>query len=255
MHTETSIKRKFAHLKLGAEAQTYLDYNAKRYACLLGVVEGLRRQIPAPTIRVMDIGPSFFTELLRSSFPGDQLLTLGLCAAETRGGHLPEGIALDMAAFHEFNLNDSQDPAKWIAVPPCEIVVMAEVLEHLYTAPTLVLRFVSSFLSPGGYLVVTVPNAAAIIKRLLLLFGKHPYEMIRENAANPGHYREYTLKEIYRIAASCGLSVCSVKALNYAYPMELEKYNTPKGRLMRLLSDYAPPNMRNNFVAILQKPR
>ena len=92
-----------------------------------------------------------------------------------------------------FDLNDAQYRERWIRTPPIHLAVMAEVLEHLYTAPTLVLGFAYSLMEPGGILIVETPNAASLKKRLRLLVGRHPYEMIRENAVNPGHFRPFHL--------------------------------------------------------------
>jgi hypothetical protein len=76
---------------------------------------------------------------------------------------------------------------------------MAEVLEHLYTAPQLVLGFIKTLLIPNGLLIVQTPNAAAVGKRIKLLLGRNPYEMIRTDLSDPGHYREYTISELQRI--------------------------------------------------------
>ena len=43
-------------------------------------------------------------------------------------------------------------------IPKHDIVVMAEVIEHLPVAPTHVLRKVKKLLPPGGYLVLSTPN-------------------------------------------------------------------------------------------------
>ncbi len=60
-------------------------------------------------------------------------------------------------------------------------------------------------LKPGGAMLVTTPNAAALSKRLRLLFGQNPFEMLRETPENPGHFREYTALEMRKL----GLDVSS----------------------------------------------
>lgn len=89
------------------------------------------------------------------------------------------GPSLEGAQHVSFDLNDSQDPEHPPQVAPYDVVVMAEVIEHLYTAPTLVLTCVASWLVPGGRLVVQTPNAVALDKRVRLLCGRNPYESIR----------------------------------------------------------------------------
>lgn len=248
------VKRLFSHLTLNAEAEEYLNYNAARYATLIEVVYAIRGSIPAETVSILDVGPSFFTSLLAQRFSSDRISALGLDSPESRGGHLPGGIPLDSVAFHRFNLNDAQDQEKWLPTPPFDIIIASEVVEHLYTAPTLIVRFLASLLIKGGYLIVTVPNAAALLKRLLLLLGKHPYEMIRENAANPGHYREYTRAELLWIGGQCGMITRRVDSYNYNIAMDKRASESLKGRILRFMTAVAPSSMHNNLAAVYQKP-
>jgi len=86
-------------------------------------------------------------------------------------------------------------------------VVFAETIEHLTTAPELVLAGLADVLRPGGFLVCQTPNAAALHKRLKLLFGYNPYERIRVDPTNPGHFREYTRAELFEIGRIVGLEI------------------------------------------------
>jgi hypothetical protein len=40
-----------------------------------------------------------------------------------------------------------------------------------------------------------------------LLVGRNPFELIREDRSNPGHFREYTLGEIVSFAEQTGFAV------------------------------------------------
>src|SRR5690606_8260379 len=122
-----------------------------------------------------------------------------------RGGHFPDEIKIEEENFYAFDLNDAQYPDKWIDTPGMDMVVMGEVLEHLYTSPVHVFRFIASIMNPGGYLIVGTPNALAIQRRMELLVGRHPYEMIRETRDNPGHFREYTASELRELGDLAGL--------------------------------------------------
>jgi hypothetical protein len=81
------------------------------------------------------------------------------------------------------------------------------VIEHLYTAPQLVLAFVHTLLSDGGLLLLQTPNAASLQKRIKMAIGRNPYEMIRIDPTNPGHFREYTIRELRRLAEGAGFRV------------------------------------------------
>ena len=73
---------------------------------------------------------------------------------------------------------------------------MAEVFEHLYTAPDYFLGFIRTLLKPGGYLLIGTPNAVSLNRRVSMLVGRNPYDRIRTTINNPGHFREYTTAEL-----------------------------------------------------------
>jgi cyclopropane fatty-acyl-phospholipid synthase-like methyltransferase len=172
----------------------YIAYHAPRYAYLLKVLAELG--VTAES-KVLDIGPSRLTGLIGEQF-GSSVDSLGIGPYPVAGS----------AAHYEFDLNLAQNHADWRTdLPTYDFVVMAEVLEHLYTAPELVLAFVKTLLTENGCLILQTPNAASFQKRIKLLLGINPYEMIRVNTTNPGHFREYTLSELARLAAQLGFSV------------------------------------------------
>lgn len=115
----------------------------------------------------------------------------------------------------EFNLNDTFYPDQWPMLPQADLVCFAEVVEHLYAAPELVLLFLRTALKNSGYLICQTPNAAALHKRLKLLLGMNPYERLRLTQSNPGHIREYTKKELWELGRAAGLRVCSHKYVDY----------------------------------------
>jgi SAM-dependent methyltransferase len=106
-----------------------------------------------------------------------------------------------------FNLNDAQNVDEIESVEPFDLIVFGEVIEHLYTAPELVLGFLSKLLSPGGLILCQTPNAVALSKRVRMFIGTNPYQRIRINTSNPGHFREYTREELMSIGERVGLRV------------------------------------------------
>jgi cyclopropane fatty-acyl-phospholipid synthase-like methyltransferase len=181
------------------EDQGYVAYHAPRYAFLLELLAKYRLRSGST---LLDIGPSRLTSLIRERF-GACVDSLGFGEDATR----PEG------RHFAFDLNLAQRPESWRRdLPRYDFVVMAEVLEHLYTSPQLVLGFVKTVLADGGVLLIQTPNAASLPKRIKLLMGRNPFEMIRADAQNPGHFREYTRKELSRLAAGLGFEVeeCSL---------------------------------------------
>lgn len=179
--------------------------HAPRYDYLESVVA---RHLPHGSAKVLDVGASFFTLRLARRYAS--VSTLGFDAARDLICKMPDGMP-----HHVFDLNDSRDPSRWIELPKFDAIVFAEVIEHLPTAPQHVLRFLSSALAEGGLLFVQTPNATSLDKRLKLLAGLNPYELIREDWTNPGHFREYTRSELVSFAAEVGLEVVEHQYRSY----------------------------------------
>jgi len=78
-----------------------------------------------------------------------------------------------------------------------------------------VLPALKQLLSPDGAILIQTPNAAAVSSRWKLLFGENPYELIRVDRTNPGHFREYTLKELTDYATDAGFQVSEADYCNY----------------------------------------
>jgi 2-polyprenyl-3-methyl-5-hydroxy-6-metoxy-1,4-benzoquinol methylase len=100
-------------------------------------------------------------------------------------------------------------------VPRGDVIVFAEVLEHLHCAPEHVLSWLASRLAPGGRIVLQTPNAVAAHKRALMLLGRHPFERLRLDPSCPGHVREHTLHELREYAREAGLRVERVIRASY----------------------------------------
>jgi SAM-dependent methyltransferase len=184
-----------------APADGYLRYHAQRYDALLK--ELLSRWKPG--FRVLDIGRSTFTDIAAES--------LG-CPVDTLGFESDREAATGRN-FH-FDLNQSQLEASWRRdIPEYDLIVFSEVIEHLHTSPARVLPFIRSLLRPDGLVFIQTPNAVVLHKRLQLLLGSNPYNLISENTGNPGHFREYTSAELRGYCAPAGLSVESLRTLNY----------------------------------------
>lgn len=224
----------------------YHAFHAPRYQYLLQLLAKLD---VGKNSRILDIGPSRFTEMARDRF-GAWIDTLGFGADTTgeRGNHF------------EYDLNRAQNRGDWRTdLPSYDVIVMAEVIEHLHTAPQAVLGFVASLLAPGGALILQTPNAASFTKRLKLLLGKNPYEMIRDNPQNPGHFREYTVSELQTLAAELGLRVERCETAFYFDTRYLHDAQgrlarkSPLGALRNLAYRILPAPLREGICIVLRK--
>ena len=113
----------------------YTAYHAPRYSSL---IKFLGKHMDKRK-KVLDIGSSKLTELLSKSFEVN-VDTLGFqCDGPSKTGY-----------HHQFDLNNAQFKDKWLnPIGKYDVIVMAEVIEHLYTSPTLVLAFLKSVLTSG----------------------------------------------------------------------------------------------------------
>jgi 2-polyprenyl-3-methyl-5-hydroxy-6-metoxy-1,4-benzoquinol methylase len=225
----------------GEEAsQRYLVIHKNRFQKTLEICNKL---VPDSGARVLDVGPSYFTTLLAQKYKS--VSTLGLDIMTDHGGHRHDS-TLNLARPHvKYDLNESKNISSWPQVArPYDLVLFAETLEHLYTAPEYSLTFLGSLLTEKGILLVTTPNAAMIMKRfILLLKGKNPYEHIRLIEENPGHYREYTMKELIDIGTQCQLNPIYAEYINYYAPT-----NYFYGLLKRINSTF-----NDSFIIAFQK--
>jgi trans-aconitate methyltransferase len=182
----------------------YLRFHAERISYLLRLLHPLvadQERRRGGQVRLLDVGPGHLTAALHYEF-GTRL------AIDTLGWRDDRVVGVGMVRRHvEFDLNDAQHVERWASAEPHDVVVLAEVLEHLYTAPSLVLACLACWVEPGGVLVVQTPNAVSLRKRVKLAVGRHPYEQIREDRTNPGHFREYTAGELVGLLGAAGFDV------------------------------------------------
>ena len=97
--------------------------------------------------------------------------------------------------------------------------IFTEILEHLFASPTKVLKEIYRIIVPGGKLIFTVPNFAALNKRIKLLFGLSPMpdpdEQMKEGWVHGyGHPREYTMKECLTVLGAAGFTIVKRKFIH-----------------------------------------
>lgn len=215
----------------------YLRFHRKRYHVLLAFVEQL---LPRHSGVVLDVGPSFQTGLLRERLPDSTVNTLGYEDARfpprPHEQHIP------------FDLNNAPWPERWPEVPASNLILFAEVIEHLPTAPQLVLKCLAHWLQPGGHLVLQTPNAASLEKRLKLLAGHNPFEMIRETPWDPGHFREYTVAELLAVGEAAGLVPVNWQVQNYFSGRH------PLAQVYNLVCGCLPGRLRDGITMLFRRP-
>jgi SAM-dependent methyltransferase len=224
----------------GTDAASYLEYHRRRYEYLLEFVSRILRsqsRREGEPLRVLDVGMAYQTRLVRAVFPEVTLSTLGFY------DHRFE--RMEGVDHTDFNLNEAADEARWPPLEPFDLILLAEVIEHLHVPPTRVLRMLRHWLRPGGGLLVQTPNPVNLARRLALLRGKSPFEIIRDDANNPGHYCEYTVENLVYLAEVSGLEVLEYSVKNY-FGAEMPLYN--------LACNVLPGRMAEGITILMRRP-
>jgi glycosyltransferase involved in cell wall biosynthesis/SAM-dependent methyltransferase len=96
-------------------------------------------------------------------------------------------------------------------------VLCCELIEHLFEDPMHLMSEVNRILKPGGHLVLTTPNVAALRGISAILQGYHPgffhayIKPAESGEVDARHNREYTPREIYRLLETSGFEVARLE--------------------------------------------
>ncbi|MCL2459490.1 MAG: class I SAM-dependent methyltransferase, partial [Desulfobulbus sp.] len=113
--------------------------------------------------------------------------------------------------------------------------------------PEIILSFLKKITKQNGYIFIPTPNAASLSKRMKLMFkGQNPYEMIRTNHYNPGHYREYTSDELRYLFKKLSFEIYKMEYTNYI------KYNSEKRCVENFLRSLFFHGLRRYIFAIIK---
>jgi glycosyltransferase involved in cell wall biosynthesis/SAM-dependent methyltransferase len=96
-------------------------------------------------------------------------------------------------------------------------VLCGELIEHLFEDPMHLMSEVNRILKPGGHLVLTTPNVAALRGISAILLGYHPgffHAYIKpadSGEVDARHNREYTAREIHKLLDNSGFEVARLE--------------------------------------------
>ena len=210
--------------------EVYLRTHARRYALLLELV---RELAPRTTLVV---GPSYESVMLRDAVAAGKVDTLGW--ADHR---FPR---MDGERHLQHDLNDPNFPE----FGPYQAIVCAEVIEHLHIPAETVLRALAAGLEERGHLLLQTPNATALPKRLRMLLGRNPYEPLRAEPGNPGHFHEYTVAELRRAVGATGFALERLITANYF------NHGSRKNAAYRAVDRVLPATLREGITIVARRP-
>jgi SAM-dependent methyltransferase len=210
----------FAHAQ--SEMTNYLSTAGHRF---LRTLELVKRVTPAGA-RVLEIGanPYFVTAVLLQNFKLDAT-SMGRPPEVWPGSPLSltkqerylevEG---DSFRLEEVVCNAEKDrfPVDSAAF---DLVIAAEILEHLIFSPTHFLCEIHRVLKPGGHLILTTPNASQLRYLFKWIAGRHSvWDQYSGYGVYGRHQREYTAHEVEELLRSTNFTVASTERY-YSQPL------------------------------------
>ena len=166
------------------EDPDYYRHFRERYWRTVGYIESC---VGSDSARILDIGSGQFALLCR------HLLAPKCDVADIDSRHT-EVLRSNDVGFVQVDLT-----RPGLRVPePYDLVVMAEVIEHVPRPPHLVFADLKGCLRPGGILLVTTPNLYRLRNRVRMALGQPIFDLFRypEMDRPLGHFLEYSREQI-----------------------------------------------------------
>lgn len=189
------------------EMFAYGSHDFRRFVYTLGLVNGLEG-------KCLELGANpYFTTMLLERYTGLELSLANYFGPFPSGLHT-QNVTYTSASngprvtksFSYQHFNVENDPFPYA---DCEfdIVIFAEIIEHLLNDPCKVIREIKRVLKPGGTLIVTTPNVARLENIARLISGENIYDPYSGYGPYGRHNREYTCRELMTLLQFEGFDV------------------------------------------------
>lgn len=179
----------------------------------LMIADVMSRFPPGPNVRVLDVGCfngyiSFLFKQLGYQVTGTDIYELD---------HRDALFARAGIEFVHANMNDLH-PFRHLEAESFDIVIIAQVIEHILNHPLGLIRSLADAMRPCGLMILTTPNPATIMNAMRTLRGRSSLwgtndfidqPKFDERIISQGeiHYREYTRVELCHMLEGAGLRV------------------------------------------------
>lgn len=194
--TRATLVRFWEQLDLSSEERERARFSSRRYFPLL---DFLAADAPRPSQKILDLGGG-----IGSVAVAMKVLWGGTC--HLADFHVPSPsrqAVLRSFGVDQFFAVRLDEPRALEALPrDYDLIVFAEVLEHLLTNPLVLFREFYDHLVPNGCLLLTTPNQARTSNRLKLALGrsiKEPSRFPTDGSPGYGHVMEYTMDELEQL--------------------------------------------------------
>lgn len=190
-----------------AEMRAYGTNDFRRFVYTWGMVKDLKGHC-------LELGGNpYFTTLMLREF--SQLnVSLANYFGELQGGEPVQCVnyidretgeqrQVDLP-FQHFNIEKGAFP---YPDDQFDVVIFAEIIEHLQNNPCGVLREIRRVMKPGAVLVLTTPNVARLENIARMIAGENIYDLYSGHGPYGRHNREYTVDELVSLLAHEGFEV------------------------------------------------
>jgi 2-polyprenyl-3-methyl-5-hydroxy-6-metoxy-1,4-benzoquinol methylase len=221
------------------EDAAYYGQFRDRYRRTLAWIE----RVAAPGMRMLDIGSGQFAVLCRHLLDAQ-------CDVLDIDSRSAEALRKQGIGFQAIDLSQEV----FTAQQPYDLVVMAEVIEHVPTPPFRVFANLLPAIRPGGHLLVTTPNLYRLRNLVRLARGQQVFDyFLVPGPEQPlGHFLEYSREQLEWHLRRAGLDVAAVSLEQLSWGGASTRAKLARALLSPLL--LLRPLWRDNLVILAQRP-
>lgn len=182
-----------------AEMRAYGTHDFRRFVYTWGLASDV-------TGKCLELGANpYFTTMLLKQFTSLEL-SLANYFGSVPNGEQAQSVdyrdlisgekATEHFVYQHFNVENDAFP---YADAEFDLVIFAEIIEHLLNDPCKVLREIRRILRPGGTLILTTPNVARLENVARMVAGENIYDPYSGYGPYGRHNREFNRHELVRL--------------------------------------------------------
>jgi len=188
-----------------AEMKAYGTNDFKRFVYTWGLAKDING-------KCLELGGNpYFTTMLLKKFTNLDVYLANYFGYEKNGEFTQTVIYSDLdqskkneeLKYKHFNVEEDLFPYE---DDKFDLVIFAEIIEHLLNDPCRVLREIKRVLKPGGTLILTTPNVARLENLARLISGSNIYDPYSGYGPYGRHNREYNRHELEQLLKFEGFS-------------------------------------------------
>lgn len=133
-----------------------------------------------------------------------------------------------------------------------DAVVMLDVIEHLHASPKALMEAALGRLKSGGVIIITVPSAVNLRKRLDVLRGRTnypPYKQFFDAPVWRGHVREYAKDDLRQLANFMNLEILELRGIDQMLGVLPAAIHKPYLFFTRYV-----PDVKDSWLLVVRKP-